>query len=119
MIPLMQYLGSLLLALERFDANTRAVSKDVSADDAAMIHAALNDVKQEAHSYTAAADHLCRRTQSIAQLVSDILNLTQSNSTLDLASQARQDSLAIKALTLVTAFYLPFSFVAVRMIQDR
>jgi hypothetical protein len=111
--PLMQSLGAQLSALEWLDARTRITSKDLAADDAIVICAALEDIKHEARSYLEAADHLCRRTQSIAQSVSDTLNLTQSNSTLVLANLAREDSVAIKALTLVTAVYLPFSFVAV------
>lgn len=109
----MQSLEGQLSALEWLDALTRVTSKDLAADDAMVICAALDDIKHEARSYLEAADHLCRRTQSIAQSVSDTLNLTQSNSTLVLANLARKDSVAIKALTLVTAVYLPFSFVAV------
>lgn len=109
----MQSLGAQLSALEWLDARTKAASKDLAADDATIFCAVLDDIKNESQSYLEAADHLCRRTQSIAQSVSDTLNLTQSNSTLVLANLARRDSVAIKALTLVTAIYLPFSFVAV------
>lgn len=117
--PLMQSFSGLLSALKELDARTRVASKDLASDDFVVIDAALDDFRHEARSYIEAADHLCKRTQSIAQSVSDILNLTQSNSTLVLTSLARQDSIAIKALTLVTAFYLPFSFVAVCLIRNR
>lgn len=85
-----------------------------------VIEAALSDLQKEALSYKEHATHLSKRAQSTAQSISDILNLNfqklaqgQSHNTFTLAQSAREDSVAIKALTLITSFYLPFSFVAV------
>jgi hypothetical protein len=81
----------------------------------------LSDSRKEVSSYRMQASYLHRRSQSTAQSVLDSLNLSfqklaqdQNKNTFVMAASAREDSIAIRAITLVTSFYLPFSFVAVR-----
>ena len=80
----------------------------------------LQNLRKEACSYRLQALYLQKRAQSTAQSILDSLNLgfqqlaqTQNNNTLLMARSAREDSVAIRAITLVTSLYLPFSFVAV------
>ncbi|OSS48593.1 hypothetical protein B5807_06931 [Epicoccum nigrum] len=79
----------------------------------------LQDLRKEAGSYRLQVLYLQKRAQSTAQSILDSLNLgfqqlaqTQNNNTLLMARSAREDSVAIRAITLVTSLYLPFSFVA-------
>jgi hypothetical protein len=88
--------------------------------DFTTIQAALASMRSEASSYRLQAMFMHRRAQSTAQSVLDSLNLEfqqlaqdQSKNTFAMARSAREDSFAIRAITLVTSFYLPFSFVAV------
>lgn len=83
------------------------------------IHAALTELAREAGLFKMQALHLQKRGQATAQSVLDTLNLgfqdlaqSQSKNTHFLATSAREDSVAIRAITLVTSLYLPFSFVA-------
>jgi ABC-type iron transport system FetAB ATPase subunit len=85
------------------------------------IQTALSDLKREVTSYRIQASFLQKKAQSTAQSVLDSLNFSfqqlaqdQSKNTFFMARSAREDSVAIRAITLVTSFYLPFSFVAVR-----
>ena len=89
------------------------------------IQTALNDLRKEAASYRIQASYMHRRAQSTAQSVLDSLNLgfqqlaqNQSKNTFVMARSAREDSVAIRAITLVTSFYLPFSFVGVRLLPS-
>jgi len=90
----------------------------------ATVHSAISNFRKEAQSYKTQALYLHNRCQSIAQSIMDSLNLgyqqlaqSQSRNTLVMARSAREDSVAIRAITLVTSFYLPFSFVAVSLAQ--
>ncbi|CAN9247976.1 unnamed protein product [Alternaria alternata] len=85
----------------------------------AAVHSAVCDFRKEAQSYKTQSLYLHKRCQSTAQSVLDSLNLghqqlaqSQSRNTLVMARSAREDSVAIRAITLVTSLYLPFSFVA-------
>ena len=109
---LLAELGTIEATSQKFQA--------VGGSSTHVLRVVLSELEAEALSYSENAKYISRRAQSVAQSVSDTLNLNfqgfaqgQSNNTLTLAKLARQDSVAIKALTLVTAFYLPFSFVAV------
>jgi hypothetical protein len=86
------------------------------------IQAALTAMQREAASYRLQAVYMHKRAQSTAQSILDFLNLdfqqlaqNQSKNTFIMARSAREDSVAIRAITLVTSFYLPFSFVAVSL----
>jgi hypothetical protein len=77
-------------------------------------------------SYRNQALYIDKRTQSTSQSVIDSLNLgfqqlaqSQNMNTLSMARSAKEDSVAIRAITFVTSFYLPFSFVAVGHIYRR
>jgi hypothetical protein len=81
----------------------------------------LKDFRREALSYSEHALYLTKTACSTAQSITDTLSLNfqglaqeQNNMTFLLAQSAREDSVAIRSLTLVTSLYLPFSFVAVR-----
>jgi uncharacterized membrane protein len=93
-------------------------------DDARIASSAvrqcLEETRKEAMSYRTRAVYLHKRAQLTAQSVLDSLNLEfqqlakgQSQNTFLMARSSREDSVAIRAITLVTSFYLPFSFVAV------
>jgi len=88
----------------------------------AAVRSAVCDFRKEAQSYKTQSLYLHKRCQSTAQSVLDSLNLghqqlaqSQSRNTLVMARSAREDSVAIRAITLVTSLYLPFSFVAVSL----
>ena len=119
-------LDTILKSLQRLLVELNAMGtilqsrQAIDGSSAHVLGMVLLELETEALSYAENATYISRRAQSVAQSVSDTLNLNfqefaqgQSNNTLTLAKLARQDSVAIKALTLVTAFYLPFSFVAV------
>ena len=85
-----------------------------------IFQAAIEQFKSDSISYKDQAVNILKRTQTTAQSVSDILNLSyqqlarsQSENTFTMATSAREDSIAIRSITFVTSFYLPFSFVAV------
>lgn len=90
-----------------------------------VLRSAVCDFRREAQSYKTQSLYLHKRCQSTAQSVLDSLNLghqqlaqSQSRNTLVMARSAREDSVAIRAITLVTSLYLPFSFVAVSLAQQ-
>lgn len=83
------------------------------------ISTVLSDSRKEVASYRTQSSYLQRRSQSTAQSVLDFLDFSfqklaqdQNKNTFVMAASAREDSIAIRAITLVTSFYLPFSFVA-------
>jgi F0F1-type ATP synthase membrane subunit b/b' len=85
----------------------------------------LSELRKEAASYRSQATYMGKQAQSTANSILDSLNLgfqklaqNQSNSTFVMARSAREDSVAIRAITLVTSFYLPFSFVAVSLLSS-
>ncbi|KAI4611678.1 hypothetical protein J4E83_007928 [Alternaria metachromatica] len=81
-------------------------------DTAVVIRAALTQFRKDATSYRGQVLYMNKRAQSTTQSMLDTLNLSQSKNTFDMGRSAREDSVAIRAITLVTSFYLPFSFVA-------
>jgi hypothetical protein len=116
----------LLIALESLiediqEANRMFADANDLNDSLYMgISTVLTDSRKEVASYRTQASYLQRRSQSTAQSVLDSLNLgfqklaqDQNKNTFVMAASAREDSIAIRAITLVTSFYLPFSFVAV------
>ena len=111
---IMKFLQRLLVDLSVVEANPHS-AQSTDGSSALAVRAVLLEIQQEAQSYFENAEYIFSRAQCVAQSVSDTLNLSQSDNTLTLAKLARQDSVAIKALTLVTAFYMPFSFVAVSL----
>lgn len=95
-------------------------ANDASNESDTMILSELEAFSKEAMSYRNQALYLSKKTQSTAQSMVDALNLgfqqlaqSQSKDTSSMAKAARKDSVAIRAITFVTSFYLPFSFVAV------
>ncbi|KAF2438505.1 hypothetical protein P171DRAFT_491170 [Karstenula rhodostoma CBS 690.94] len=120
-LPIEQITNSFYMQL---DGLQRAFEQFVKASDADQglqlpIRAAIEQFRSDATSYKNQAMHIFKKTQSTAQSISDSLNLTyqqlaqsQNRNTFMMATSARDDSIAIRAITLVTSFYLPFSFVA-------
>ncbi|RMZ72166.1 Mg2+ transporter -like Zinc transport [Pyrenophora seminiperda CCB06] len=116
--PLLTALDGVIKDLEDANRNfTHAYGLNDSAFQA--IQAPLNELRKEAASYRTQAVHMQKRAQSSAQSILDSLNLgfqqlaqNQNKNTLVMARSSREDSVAIRAITLVTSFYLPFSFVA-------
>jgi hypothetical protein len=95
-------------------------TEDNNKDARLVIHHSFGELRKEAMSYRNRGEYLQKRAQLTAQSVLDSLNLGfqqlakgQSQHTFQMAMSAREDSVAIRAITLVTSFYLPFSFVAV------
>jgi hypothetical protein len=87
-----------------------------------VIQTVLNELRKEVLSYRTQAVYMQKRVESTAHSILDSLNLgfqqlaqNQSKNTFVMARSAREDSVAIRAITLVTSFYLPFSFVAVSL----
>ncbi|KAH7076862.1 hypothetical protein BKA63DRAFT_291670 [Paraphoma chrysanthemicola] len=116
--PLLASFDRLMVDLEEVN---KVFSEASGAEDStcAIIQAALNQFRRDATSYRGQVLFLNRRAQSTAQSVLDVLNLgfqqlaqSQSKNTFSMARSAREDSIAIRAITLVTSLYLPFSFVA-------
>ncbi|KAJ8117088.1 hypothetical protein OPT61_g1628 [Boeremia exigua] len=116
--PLMAALNELIHSLQQAgDRLSRA--RDDNRDSRVEIHNSLEELRKEAMSYRNRGVYLQKRAQLTAQSVLDSLNLGfqqlakgQSQNTFQMARSAREDSVAIRAITLVTSFYLPFSFVA-------
>lgn len=113
----------LLAALESLVDDVQEANGNFNNDDGLCteISTILTESRKEISSYRTQASYLHKRAQSTAQSVLDSLNLgfqqlaqSQSKNTYVMARSARDDSVAIRAITLVTSFYLPFSFVAVR-----
>jgi ABC-type transporter Mla subunit MlaD len=105
-------------AHESFSKGAKAMNSTLP-----MMSAIFDQFRKEAASYRRQANQLDRRAQSTAQSVMDSLNLgfqqlaqSQNRNTFIMAKSAREDSIAIRAITLVTSFYLPFSFVAVSLL---
>lgn len=87
-----------------------------------VIQMALRDFRRETLAYSEHVSYLTKTAHSTTQSITDTLSLNfqvlaqeQNNMTFLLAQSAREDSVAIRSLTLVTSFYLPFSFVAVSL----
>lgn len=124
-VPLDPLLNSLEGLIDEVQEAIRvfAHASDPDNDVSTNIQTALHDSKREVTSYRIQASYLHKRAQSTAQSVLDSLNVgfqqlaqNQSKNTFIMARSAREDSVAIRAITLVTSFYLPFSFVAVRQL---
>ncbi|KAI9660943.1 MAG: hypothetical protein M1821_009270 [Bathelium mastoideum] len=116
--PVLKSLQKLLSEMKRFNS-TLETAQVTEHSPAMVIPAALTDFEKEAACYREHASYLIRRAQSTAQSILDTLNLDsqtlahcQSDNMFVLARAAQEDSVTIRVITLVTLFYLPFSFVA-------
>lgn len=113
-----------VLVKELQEANMQcSIGTEAHEESRLTIHAAMQQFKLEAMSYRNQALYINSKARITAQSIMDSLNLgfqrlaqRQDENTLILATSAREDSIAIRAITLVTSFYLPFSFVAVRLL---
>jgi hypothetical protein len=121
-LPLEPLLASFEKLMDDLAEANRVFSEAYDLEDGAfaIVQAALTQFRRDATSYRGQVLYMHRRVQSTAQSVLDALNLgfqqlaqTQTKSTFSMARSAREDSVAIRAITLVTSFYLPFSYVAV------
>ena len=114
-LPLDPLLASFEKAVADLQEVNIAFSTAIKATDgtSAVIRAALTQFRRDAAAYRGQVLYMNKRAQSTAQSMLDTLNLIQSKNTFDMGRSAREDSVAIRAITLVTSFYLPFSFVAV------
>jgi hypothetical protein len=117
--PLLTALDELIRDLEQAGDHLLEAN-DGNKDARVAVHQSLEELRKEALSYRTRGAYLQKRVQLTAQSVLDSLNLGfqqlakgQSQNTFQMARSAREDSVAIRAITLVTSFYLPFSFVAV------
>ncbi|KAF3034335.1 hypothetical protein E8E12_005961 [Didymella heteroderae] len=120
-IPLESLLGAFEKVMNDLEEANRIFSNASEAKDSTfvIVQQALNQFRKDATSYRGQVLYLSKRAQSTAQSVLDVLNLgfqnlaqSQNRNTFVMAKSAREDSVAIRAITLVTSFYLPFSFVA-------
>jgi hypothetical protein len=114
-LPLDPLLASFEKAVDDLQEANIVFSTAIKAMDgtSAVIRAALGQSRRDAAAYRGQVLYMNKRAQSTAQSMLDTLNLIQSKNTFDMGRSAREDSVAIRAITLVTSFYLPFSFVAV------
>jgi hypothetical protein len=120
--PIMKSLGEVVHGLQ--EENKRLPNpNDDNQVLCLSIQATLEQFQREAVSYKNQALYIHRRAQLTAQSISDSLSLgfqqlaqSQSTNTMSMAKSAREDSVAIRAITLVTSFYMPFSFVAVSQV---
>ena len=112
--PILASFERLMKDLEEANSAFSGVSK-VRDGTSAVIKAALRQFRKDAASYRGQVLYMNKRAQLTTQSMLDTLNLSQSKNTFDMGRSAREDSVAIRAITLVTSFYLPFSFVAVRV----
>jgi hypothetical protein len=124
-IPLNPLLAALETLMDEIQEANRVLTDANDLDDTPYKTMCLTiaESRKEVASYRIQASYLHRRAQLTAQSVLDNLNLgfqqlaqNQSENTFVMARSAREDSVAIRAIMLVTPFYLPFSFVAVREI---
>lgn len=84
----------------------------------------MHSLDTEAASYHNQACYLLKKAESVRGSIADTLNIKfqltsqeQSESMWTLTKAAQHESVAIRVITLVTMFYLPFSFVAVCLLQ--
>ena len=110
--PILVSFEKLMKDLEEFNSVFSEVGK-VQDGTSVVIKAALRQFRKDATSYRRQVLYMNKRAQLTTQSMLDTLNLSQSKNTFDMGRSAREDSVAIRAITLVTSFYLPFSFVAV------
>ncbi|KAI4659142.1 uncharacterized protein J4E78_005566 [Alternaria triticimaculans] len=113
-VPLDPLLASFEKVIDDLQEANSVLSAAVEAMDgtSAVLKAALTQFRRDAAAYRGQVFYMNKRIQSTAQSMLDTLNLIQSKNTFDMGRSAREDSVAIRAITLVTSFYLPFSFVA-------
>jgi len=123
-LPLEPILASFEILLDDLQEANRIFSGSSGAIEGTseVIKAAFAQFRKDAASYRGYALYMGGRAQSTAQSMLDTINLgfqqlaqSQNNYTMGMAKSAREDSIAIRAVTLVTSLYLPFSFVAVRI----
>lgn len=117
--PLLSAFDELVQDLQQVGSGLSVNNNEARGANSA-VRQCLEEVRKEALSYKTRAVYLRKRAQLTAQTVLDSLNLEfqqlakgQSQNTIEMARSSREDSIAIRAITLVTSFYLPFSFVAV------
>lgn len=91
--------------LRDLDLETRAL-QSASQTQAATSMSVFTSFVLEAGAFRRNAGFLTRRASQVSQLISDTLNLRNQE-------MARKDSVTIRVITLITLFYLPFSFIAV------
>ncbi|KAI4678740.1 uncharacterized protein J4E84_008558 [Alternaria hordeiaustralica] len=109
--PILVSFEKLMKDLEEANSVFSEVGK-VQDGTSVVIKAALRQFRKDATSYRRQVLYMNKRAQLTTQSMLDTLNLSQSKNTFDMGRSAREDSVAIRAITLVTSFYLPFSFVA-------
>jgi hypothetical protein len=123
-LPIEQIINSFYMQLDGLERACEGFvdASDTDKESQLGIRAAIGQFRSDATSYKNQAMYMFKKTQSAAQSVSDSLNLSyqqlaqnQNRNTFIMATSAREDSIAIRAITLVTSFYLPFSFVAVTL----
>lgn len=121
-LPLEPILASFEKIMDDLEEANKVFSEAIGAGDDTftVIKAAITQFRRDATSYREQVLDMQKRAQSVAQSVLDVLNLdfqqlaqSQNKNTFFMARSAREDSFAIRAITLVTSFCLPFSFVAV------
>ncbi|KAF1849417.1 uncharacterized protein K460DRAFT_90675 [Cucurbitaria berberidis CBS 394.84] len=109
--PLLSSTSNILSEISQFHKQVE-LTQGVGKDKSIIIEASLIDFQKEALSYNQHSTYLTKRAQSVEQTVVDMLDWNFQLLAQVQTKLAREDSVAIRALTLVTAFYLPFSFVA-------
>lgn len=110
--PLLKSFKELLSTMDSATGHFR-VTNPREKHGSQVLKTSFGEMQKECESYRQHAAYLSKWAQSTAQSVSDTLSLHQSENACILAKSARDDSVAIKILTLVASCYLPFSFVAV------
>jgi hypothetical protein len=95
------------------------------ADRGEDIDSMLRNLHNESIAYAETSNYLLQLAERIQVQTSDTLDLKnqdifvqQNDQLFKLARASANDSLSIRVITIVTLIYLPFSFVAVSILQD-
>jgi hypothetical protein len=104
------------------EINSHAVGGTSRPGDQSEFENALDELASEVRSYTEHTTYMLKKAASVRRYIADTLNIKfqatsqeQSDSMCELTKAAQHESTAIRVITLVTLFYLPFSFVAVSL----
>ena len=122
LLPIKPALKAIARSLSEVDAflGRYATLSHCAPQSCASIQTALGGLARQVQAYNDNVEFLLNKTTSTGHSTSDTLNIRfqttsqdQSGSMCSLARAAQEDSVAIRVITLVTLFYLPFSFIAV------
>lgn len=123
LLPLRSIFAALDLILNTLD---HVVQWHPSANQRDQVLTALCNLRNESLAHAENSRYLLQFSERIRMQTSDTLSLKnqdisvqQNNQLYELAQSSARDSFSIRAITVLTLIYLPFSFVAVSVSQDQ